>query len=242
MAGRGFLKGSLGEVDFASTDQALKKPCPAQEKPFDPKGAIVALVPKNDWDIRGTSVVEAIMGRRSRRKFRDEPLSLAELSFLLFATQGIKAKQENYSFRTVPSGGARHPFESYIYADRVSGLAKGLYRYLPIEHALCLEAPFREGMAEELDAATDGQLMGAAAFFIWAAIPYRTEWRYSIASAKLIALDAGHLCQNLYLACEAVGCGTCGIGDYDQRLMDLFLGVDGIEEFAVYMAPVGKAQ
>jgi len=242
LAGREFLKSNFGEVDFGSTDQALKKPCPAQEKPFDPQGTIVALVPREGWGIRGPSVVEAILGRRSRRKFRDDPLSLEELSFLLFATQGIRAKREKYSFRTAPSGGARHPFETYLYADRVAGLAMGLYRYLPIEHALYLVTPFREGMAEELNAATDGQLRGAAAYFIWSALPYRTEWRYSISSAKLVALDAGHVCQNLYLACEAIGCGTCGIGDYKQGLMDRFLGIDGSEEFAVYMAPVGKAE
>lgn len=83
--------------------------------------------------------------------------------------------------------------------------------------------------------------MGAAAFFMWTSLPYRMEWRYSIASAKIIAIDAGHVCQNLYLACEAIGCGTCGIGAYWQDLMDRFLGVDGEDEFAVYMAPVGRA-
>ena len=61
-----------------------------------------------------------------------------------------------------------------------------------------------------------------------------------MASAKLIALDAGHSCQNVYLACEAVGCGTCAIGAYDQKLCDALLGVDGVHELTVYAAPVGK--
>jgi nitroreductase len=56
----------------------------------------------------------------------------------------------------------------------------------------------------------------------------------------VIALDAGHVCQNLYLACEAVGVGTCAIAAYRQDLMDELLGVDGDEEFTVYLAPVGK--
>jgi SagB-type dehydrogenase family enzyme len=95
-------------------------------------------------------------------------------------------------------------------------------------------------MEEALDAALSGQLWNAAAYFIWTAIPYRTEWRYAEASAKLVAIDAGHVCENLYLACEAVGCGTCGIGAYLQEAMDEFLGVDGRDEFAIYAAPVGK--
>jgi len=79
-----------------------------------------------------------------------------------------------------------------------------------------------------------------AATFIWTAIPYRTEWRYTFISHKMIAQDAGHLCQNLYLACEAIGAGTCGIGAYNQAKLDALLGVDGKEEFAIYAAPVGK--
>ncbi len=241
LADREFLKPNWAAVDFDKTDQARKVPVPPQEKPYDPRGAIVDLVPKDAWAIPGLSVAEAIANRRSRRKFREDPLSLEELSFLLHSTQGMKKRLEAHSFRTVPSGGARHSFETYIFVDRVEGVAKGLYRYLPIEHKLYLERAFVEGMAEELDAATDGQLMGAAAYFIWTTVPYRMEWRYSCASAKIIAIDVGHVCQNLYLACEAIGCGTCGVGAYHQGKMDDFLGIDGVEEFALYMAPVGKA-
>jgi SagB-type dehydrogenase family enzyme len=80
----------------------------------------------------------------------------------------------------------------------------------------------------------------AAAVFAWTALPARTEWRYAEASFKVIALDAGHLCQNLYLACEAIVAGTCAIAAYRRELMDALLGVDGEEEFTVYLAPVGN--
>jgi SagB-type dehydrogenase family enzyme len=237
---RSFLKADWEAVDFQKTDQALKIPAPPQEKPFDPRSRLVDLVPREEWRIGGLSVAEAIHARRSRRRFDPGPLSLEELSFLLYSTQGMKRRLEVHSFRTVPSGGARHSFETYVYVDRVTGLPGGLYRYLPIEGKLLSHEPLREGMARDLDEATDGQLMGAAAYFIWTTLPYRMEWRYSIASAKIIAIDVGHVCQNLYLACEAIGCGTCGIGAYSQEKMDRFLGVDGVEEFALYMAPVGK--
>ena len=82
--------------------------------------------------------------------------------------------------------------------------------------------------------------MAPPPIFVWTALPERMAWRYSFAAAKLLALDAGHVCQNLYLACEAIACGTCAIGAYDQAKMDAFLGLDGRLEFAVYMAPVGK--
>jgi nitroreductase len=61
-------------------------------------------------------------------------------------------------------------------------------------------------------------------------------------SHKVIALDAGHVCQNLYLACEAIDAGTCGIGAYHQHKMDALLGVDGEDEFTIYLAPVGKVR
>jgi SagB-type dehydrogenase family enzyme len=81
---------------------------------------------------------------------------------------------------------------------------------------------------------------GSAVTFVWTAIPYRTAWRYSILSPKIIAQDSGHVCQNLYLACEAIGAGTCAIGAYDQAKMDAALNLDGEREFTIYVAPVGK--
>ena len=80
---------------------------------------------------------------------------------------------------------------------------------------------------------------GAVAF-IWTTIPYRMEWRYSLAAHRVILIDAGHVCQNLYLACEAIQAGTCAVAAYDQELLDELLAVDGKDEFAVYLAPVGK--
>lgn len=74
------------------------------------------------------------------------------------------------------------------------------------------------------------------------AVFYRMEWRYGDASYKVIALDAGHVCQNLYLACEAVSAGACAIAAYDQKLADRLVGVDGEEEFVLYMAAVGKVK
>lgn len=82
----------------------------------------------------------------------------------------------------------------------------------------------------------------SAVTFVWACIPERMEWRYGLTAHRVILLDAGHVCQNLYLACEAVAAGTCAVAAYDQAEMDQLLGVDGEEEFAVYVAPVGKKE
>ena len=83
-------------------------------------------------------------------------------------------------------------------------------------------------------------LLLSALVFIWSCVPYRGEWRYTTKAHKVMLLDAGHVCQNLYLASESIGCGTCGIGAYDQSSVDDFLGLDGSDEFVVYLAPVGR--
>jgi len=143
--------------------------------------------------------------------------------------------------RTVPSAGARNPFETYLLINRVVGIEPGLYRYLPLDHQLVVEKQSDDLAQRVVDGCHGQRFVGTAAVvFIWTAIPYRTEWRYIHYGLKFVALDAGHVGQNLYLAAEAIGCGTCAIGAYMQQLMDDLLGVDGTDEFTVYLAPVGK--
>ena len=81
-----------------------------------------------------------------------------------------------------------------------------------------------------------------AAVFAWACIPYRAEWRYGQRSHKVALLDAGHIGQNLYLACEAINCGICAVAAYDQLAFDQLLGLDGRDEMTVYLAAVGNIQ
>jgi SagB-type dehydrogenase family enzyme len=172
-----------------------------------------------------------------------EPLSLAELSFLLWATQGVQETGPAYSLRTVPSAGARHPFETYLAVRNVESLEEGLYRYLPLDHALVVQPPVDHLRRKLIFGAQDQAFVGkAAVVFVWTCIPYRGEWRYGTRAHKEMLLDAGHLGQNLYLACEALNCGTCCIGAYDQDLMDELIGVDGKDEFVVYLAPVGHSE
>ncbi len=169
-------------------------------------------------------------------------ISLDEIAFLLWACQGVRSRPHPAAvLRTVPSAGCRHPFETYLAALDITGLSPAIYRYLPLDHAL-VRARTVDDLAAALVAGAHGQRFAgeAAATFIWTAIPARTEWRYREAAYKVIALDAGHLCQNLYLACQAIGAGTCAIAAYRQEQMDALLGVDGDEELTVYLAPVGK--
>lgn len=241
---RYFLKDTVRRtIDFSQTGQSRGVRPPPIEKPFAPDAKRVDLTsPEGFENIERVDVQSAIRNRKSRRNFDRRPLTLEELSFLLWAAQGIKQRIDHFTaLRTVPSAGARHALETYLCVFRVEGLDPGFYRYLPLEHQLLFE--FHEDRAsEKLAEATLGQSFTgrSAVTFIWTTIPGRMEWRYDLAAHKVIAIDAGHACQNLYLACEAIGAGACAVGAYHQELMDQLLRIDGEDEFTIYLAPVGK--
>lgn len=231
------------------TDQQQKLPFPLPEK--EPCGGAVIELPTDFEKIAGTkSLYDLIAGRESCREYAEEPVTLHELSLLLWATQGVRKFAGRYhqvTFRNVPSAGSRHAFETYLFVRNVEGAAPGIYHYLASKHALELWDA-RADFTEDLEKALGGQTFAAKApvIFVWSAVPYRMEWRYGMKSHKYLMIDAGHMCENLYLACESIGCGTCAIGAYDQELLDELLGfepgpsAEQNYECSVYAAPVGK--
>jgi len=239
---RYFLKDSIRKtIDFSKTDQSRGVMAPPLEKPYSNDAEKIDLI-VDDWEtIYDISLVKAIKNRMSRRSFSNEEITLKELSFLLWATQGVRQVAGPYAFRTVPSAGCRHALETYMAVFNVEGLEMGVYRYLPLTHQLLLEFKDKKLRTEMINA-TFGQIFAgeSAVTFIWTVIPYRMEWRYGLDSHKVIAMDAGHVGQNMYLACEAIDVGTCTIGAYDQEYLDQLLKLDGEEEFSIYLAAVGK--
>lgn len=211
-----------------------------------PEGAkVIDLPDPRTAPIRHKPLFEAIVDRHSHRKFNGETMTLSELSYLLFCSQGFKGYRTFSTpgtFRTVPSAGDRHPIETFIAVLKVEGLEMGLYRYMPITNQLCLIRAYDESLKKTVDHLANGQLFAGRSnvMFIWAADSYRCEWRYTNHAHKLILLDVGHVCQNLYLACEDIGCGACAVAAYQQDDTDAFLELDGDSMYAVYMAPVGK--
>jgi len=242
MDGRDFLKANWHLLEGYRSDQMKGVEHPEVQKPLEEGTEKLSLQAVEEDMYPDVGLQEVLESRRSVRRFSDEPVTLAELSFLLWYTQGVQkvVREGLATLRTVPSAGARHPFETYLLVNDVTDLDPGTYRYLPLDHSLAHIGGQKP--PEEVIAGCHGQdFCGRCAVtFLWSVIPYRTEWRYGPVSHKVIALDAGHLCQNLYLACTAAGLGTCGIGAYDQTAMDHLLGFDGEDEFTVYIAPVGR--
>ena len=227
------------------SDQRKGLPLPPIEKPVPEGAQLIDLVSHEKFAIPDISLLQAINNRVSRRKFTDESLTLEELSFLLWTTQGVKelAREGRITYRTVPSGGAMHPFETYLLINRVEGLEPGLYRYIATQHKLLpVITENVEDFPEQINDICHRQTFigKSAVVFIWTARPYRTEWRYREDSLKDILMSVGHICQNLYLAVEAIKAGTVAIVAYNQEKLDKFLKLDGWDEIALYVAPVGK--
>lgn len=242
------LKGYLDGVEPAPSDQARGVPRPDFEKP--PRGGqpLIALPEPAKTRLKKTDIRKCIGDRISVRAFTDATVTLPELSFLLWATQGVREfvsdrlHRHHAVKRTVPSAGSRHPFETYFAARKVEGLEEGIYRYIGSKHSVTLEKTVR-GLGTKITEGAIGQTFCGRAplFFLWSAVPYRTIWRYGLPkSVKCVLLDAGHIGQNLHLACEALGLGTCMIGAYRQSAMDRLFDLDGETELALYMAPVGR--
>ncbi len=247
--GRAFTHGYVENdpyEDAFESDQELKRPQPPLVKAAmrDETARIplprnfAELSPKND-------LLGLLRDRRSARIYTGEEMTLLQLSFLLWATQGVKKlRGRKYAtLRTVPSGGARHEFETYLLVQNITGLRPGAYHYLPMEHALELLHS-----VEDWNAAVNDTLCGqswaakANVIFYWAMVPYRAEWRYGIYAHRVAMIDVGHVGQNLYLGCTGLGLGTCAIGAFYDPACNQLFELDGVEEYVVYSAPVGTVR
>lgn len=224
------------------SDQGQGLPQPPLELPLDPSQPLLDLPLPEKMQMPSCDLRTVIESRQSVRKYAADPLTLEELSYLLWCTQGVKAVTDRPATkRTVPSAGARHAFETYLLINTVEGLQPGLYRFLAIEHRLAV-VDLSADMAERIYQASlvQDHIKTCAAMFIWAAVVYRMTWRYPDRGYRYLFLDAGHVCQNLYLAAQPLGCGVCAIGAFHDEQLNTLLGLDGQEQFVVYSATVGK--
>lgn len=218
-----------------------KLPPPSAELPYDENTLL--LLPEPDMmEDRQVNFLELVELRTSVRDYHGTPLTLKDLSYLLWCTQGVKmALPTGASLRNVPSAGARHALETYIYIRQVEGLAPGLYRFIALRHALA-PVNLTESIAEKLPEAFMGQRpsVTCAALFIWSAVLERMAYAYEQRAYRYLHLDAGHVCQNLYLAAQTINFGACAIGHFDDDKLNEMLEADGQQQFAVYAAAVGK--
>ncbi|MDP2422932.1 MAG: SagB/ThcOx family dehydrogenase [Bacteroidales bacterium] len=184
-----------------------------------------------------TSIEKALSIRRSVRKYNTDPLTLAEVSQLLWAAQGITDRSKN--FRTAPSAGALYPLELYVVIGRVREIKQGVYKYKPHEHEL---VKVRDGnMQEELSTAAlrQNSVSESAIVLVFTAVFERTTKKYADRGIKYIHMEIGHAAQNVYLQAVSLNLGTVAIGAFRDEEVKKILNMPA-EEHPLYILPVGK--
>ncbi|MCM8818387.1 MAG: SagB/ThcOx family dehydrogenase [Candidatus Omnitrophica bacterium] len=190
-------------------------------------------LPKPDFKGK-ISVEEALKTRRSIRTYKAAPLTLKELSQILWACDG---KTADWGGRTAPSAGATYPLEIYVVVGNVEGIKPGLYHYEVDTHSLTL---IKEGdlRAQLSNAALNQTSIKNAAFVIViSGIFERTTARYGKRGERYVFMEVGHCGQNIHLQAESLGLGTVMIGAFEDEKVKRVLG---IKEDVFYLCPVGK--
>jgi len=199
-------------------------------------------VPLPPAELGTMSLAEALATRRSRRTFGDRPLTVIELATLLHAAYGVSGDLAGTPqlLRTAPSGGALYPLELYLLPRRVAGLEASLYHYDPLRHALERLGPLPIVMGSDLSPYGD-LLDGCGAVIAITAMFWRSRFKYGHRAYRFTLLEAGHVAQNALLAAASLGLAAVPLGGFYDRKVDALLGVDGLQEAALYLLPIGSA-
>ncbi len=183
------------------------------------------------------TVEKALSQRRSIRSYSSEPLTLEQVSRILWAAQGISDPQQG--FRTAPSAGATYPLEIFLVSGRVDGLKTGAFRYKPQEHSLERIMDSDERNALYAQALQQSAVKDAAAVVVIGGIFERTTGRYGPRGERYVYMEAGHAAQNIYLQATSLGLGTVAIGAFDDSGVQKTLGLPA-EITPLYIMPLGK--
>ena len=202
----------------------------------DKEGPEVKLPPPRE---RGEmSLEETIARRRSVREYKGEPLSLSQLSQVLWAAQGLTDAR---GLRASPSAGATYPLEVFILTgrDSVEGLEPGIYHYTVTKHSLNL---YKEGdhRGKLAVAALDQDFISQAPVdIIICAIYERTSMYYGRRAERYVHMDAGHAGENIQLQAVALGLATVMVGAFDDERVSTVMDL-GAEVKPLYIIPLGK--
>ncbi|MFZ1126718.1 SagB/ThcOx family dehydrogenase [Methanoregula sp.] len=240
--GNAFIKGTR-YPDFSTVDLVLRVPEPPHELPVREGQTVIKLPSPKKFKVPDIPVRTAIEGWEPVGFFTRSSITLKELSFLLWCTQGFKRTvAETIQLRNIPSSGSRYPIETYFVASDVDGLETGLYRYLPKSHRIVAER-IDSGLTLEMSTASMNFkiVTRAAVTFLWVAIPYRTVWAIGSRGYRSAFIEAGHTCQNLIMAASCFGYEVCPMDFFHDEMMVKLANLDPETQWPVYLAAVGKA-
>lgn len=251
---RDFMKSKICDIDHKlASDMAIGVPQPSFQKAIPDNALVIDLPEINSETAPKADFFSCTCNRISRRLYSNKPMSLFDLSFLLWCTQGVKKVIGGYrkylrdgSGRNYlrPIATAGNSYETYLSITNVEGIKDGIWRYVPLSHQIVFLKSIENLKDRISDTFTNpsqnqNYTTKAAVVFFWACTPYKGEWSRGESSHKNMLLELGYISHQLYLACEALGCGCCAISGYYQEKADELMGVDGIDEFTVLCSSVG---
>jgi SagB-type dehydrogenase family enzyme len=207
---------------------SLSSPCAAKEQ-------LVIKLPQPAYD-GNVSVEKALQKRKSVRSYTNGPVSLSEVSQLLWAAQGITRKN---GMRTSPSAGALYPLEVYLVAGHVQKLPQGIYKYRPLGHELVMIE--KGDQRADLCAAALAQtcIEDGAIDIVLTAVYERTARKYGKKAERYVHMEIGHAAQNIYLQAVALGLGTVVVGAFNEASVKEVLMMKR-EQFPLCIMPIGR--
>lgn len=184
---------------------------------------------------QGITVENALAKRRSKRSYSSKPLSLTQLSQLLFAAQGLTSN----SRRTAPSAAAKYPIETYLVVNNVEDLAQGIYHYSVQTHAL-EQIKTGDFSSEIISAGLEQEMLGEAnVTFVLSAIFDRVCQKFGERGFRYSYMEAGHISQNISLQAVSLGLGSVCVGAFLDKDVNKLIGLNGFEEAVIYLHAVG---
>jgi SagB-type dehydrogenase family enzyme len=233
LAGLGALVGGCGGGEEEEPTTPTASPSPTTEE--------ASTISLPDPRLKGEMTLEeAILKRRSRRDLKDSPLTLGEVSQILWAAQGIT---DRAGLRAAPSAGALYPLDLYLVVGKrgVEGLGEGVYHYVPQSHSLepTLEGDVRQTLAR----LSSGQMFIAEAplSLLITAEYERTTKKYGDRGVRYVHMEAGHVGQNVYLQAEALGLGTVTVGAFQDEEISQALNLPPSYR-PLYVMPIGHPE
>ena len=184
-----------------------------------------------------TSVEKALLQRRSVREYKVEPLSISDISQILWAAQGITEK--TYGLRTAPSAGALYPLELYLVVTNVDELKPGVYKYKPQDHTIKRISDGDKRIDVSNAALKQDAIENSSAIVIITAIYERTAIKYGNRAERYVHIEVGHVGQNIYLQAVSLGIGTVMIGAFKDEALKKILGF-AEDEYPLAIMPLGK--
>ncbi len=207
-----------------------------KETPLQNSAPEIIQLPTPRYDSE-TSLEEALLKRRSVRSYKKDPLTVSDISQILWAAQGITEKTDG--LRTAPSAGALYPLELYLVAANVDGLKPGVYKYKPQDHTIKRISDGDKRIDVSNAALKQDAIENSSAIVIIAAIYERTAIKYGNRSERYVHIEVGHVGQNIYLQAVTLGIGTVMIGAFKDEALKKVLGF-AEDEYPLAIMPLGK--